>query len=163
MAAGAGGDMADVVRRIDGALENLAAELGLAGLSLDEEDQCLIAIDDKALLIQYFDDPELAVLHIDLGPIPETGMAEALRTLMIANTSWRETGGGALGLAPESGHAVLMARLDLEEVDAERFVDKVGDLVEAAQQWARRLRGMSVTQSGAVAGDSHHLNQPIRA
>jgi hypothetical protein len=103
------------------------------------------------------------VLHIDLGPIPDTGMAEALRTLMIANTSWRETGGGALGLAPESGHAVLMARLDLEEVDAERFVDKVGDLVEAAQQWARRLRGMSVAQSGSVAGDSHHLSQPIRA
>jgi hypothetical protein len=56
-----------------------------------------------------------------------------------------------------------MARLDLEEVDAERFVDKVGDLIEAAQQWARRLRGMSVAQSGTVAGDSHHLNQPIRA
>jgi hypothetical protein len=39
----------------------------------------------------------------------------------------------------------------------------VGDLVEVAQQWARRLRGMSVAQSGAVTGDSHHLNQPIRA
>jgi hypothetical protein len=56
-----------------------------------------------------------------------------------------------------------MARLDLEEVDAERFVDKVGDLVEAAQQWARRLRGMSTTRAGSMAGDSHHLRQPIRA
>jgi hypothetical protein len=48
-------------------------------------------------------------------------------------------------------------------LSVQRFVDKVGDLVEAAQRWARRLRGMGVAQSGVVAGDSHHLNQPIRA
>jgi hypothetical protein len=155
--------MADGTRRIDEALENLAVELGLAGLALDDEDQCLIEIDDQVLLIQHFDEPELAVLHIDLGPIPESAELEVLRTLMVANTSWRETGGGALGLAPDSGHAVLMARLDLAEVNAERFVDRVGDLVQAAGQWARRIRGSAAAQARHMQDDGHLLGQPIRA
>lgn len=148
--------MADVQRRIDAALAALAAELELEGLVLDEDDQCLLEIDDQALLMQHFaeGEAEAVVLYVDLGPLAPRAERAAMRALLVANTSWRETGGGALGLAPDSGHATLMSRLDLAGIDPDGFVDRVGDLVEAAAAWRARLAEIAAADGGGEGADA---------
>jgi hypothetical protein len=129
-----GGAMSGEGRRIDRALAALAADLEIKPLRLDEDNQCLLAVGDQGLLIQYFEDSEAVVLCIDLGVVSDDAANAVLRRLMIVNTSWRDTGGGTLGFEPESGRVVLMSRIALDEISAERFVERVGDLVEAGKR-----------------------------
>jgi hypothetical protein len=145
--------MAEQARRIDEVLAGLAEELGLERLALDEDDQCLVDVDGQIVLMQYISEAEIVVMQIDLGPISGRAELAVLRALMTANTSWRESGGGAFGLAPEAVHAVLTARLDLAELTADSFTDRVGDLADAAARWSAHIAALTASIEAAAPED----------
>ncbi|WP_142849300.1 CesT family type III secretion system chaperone [Telmatospirillum sp. J64-1] len=81
------------------------------------------------------DGTEEVLVYSDLGAIPQEKAGEIHRNLLEANLLWAGTGGGTLGLHPDTGSAVLAYRLPVEGVTGEALAAVISQFARVSQFW----------------------------
>jgi hypothetical protein len=127
------------VQHVEQVLQELAAEAGLASLSLDESDRASLLLDQIRVTFAYSAEPmELLWIWVDLGEIPTEGAAAPECLLRLGLMTWAasvmtigldEQGRRALGFTP-----IAVAMLDLA-----RLKEALTRLLAAARPIRERL------------------------
>lgn len=117
--------------------------LGLPNTAFDDEDRLVLTLDGATLHVQLIDtaDAVLLVLGADLGAVAAESARDTYAQLLAANLAWRSVGGGSLALDAESGHALLVLRLDGWPCAPEALGQRLYAFIDAAERWAAVLRG----------------------
>jgi Tir chaperone protein (CesT) family len=140
--------------RLNALLKDFAALVGADGIEADESGVCTLAVEER-LLINFVINPRNDTLMVwsVVGELPEGGHAETLAQLMRANLFWSGTGGGTLGLMPDSDDVVLAERHPLDELNAEGLRDITERMIEFGERFMAIL-------IGTTSDDSEHAPLP---
>lgn len=136
--------------------------VGIEGLALDDEGECALQAGDLTVHFKHFDDVDVLLAYVDLGPVPEDLELEISRLLLGGNLSWRETAGGSLGVHSELRRAGLIVRLDLLDLTAPELQERFRDVVESGQQWLERLDALRGEPAAAAEDLDPRMLSPIR-
>ena len=116
------------------------ASIGVEGLALDEQQSCILAIDDVLITMQWKQDSEVLLVYAPVGTIDNNvGDNRQLLQLLEANCLGMGTGGLTLGVQPEFGAIVLSGQFftqNLNPVALERFIEFFASM---ADEWSKRL------------------------
>jgi hypothetical protein len=128
-------------------LRALGEELGIE-LVPDEQGIYELLIDDRLpVLFQPTDDEATLVISAGLGEIPPEAMAEGCRRLLERNLGSLAATGTGVGLSPESGNVMLMARLALAGLDAAGLAEVLEGFVMLADDWRDVLEGLDTAEA----------------
>lgn len=128
----------------------LGRAVGIDDLELDEEGAAVIEVDDLVVDLQGYEDAEVLLAAIDLGPLPQGVEHAAMRLLLHGNFSWRETGGGVLALSPDQDRIILLARYETELMSSDELEERIDALALAAADWRGRLAGIKADAGAAT-------------
>lgn len=140
------------------AFERVVREL-CAEVGVDEADQVVatseILIDGLAVQFMPSDeDGEGMVVFADLGIPDEVRRPEVHRMLLEGNLMWNATGGGVLGVHPQTGAVGLSAGVRLDGIDGRALSEIVARFVTVAEYWVgivhAPLDGGAAGTSGAA-------------
>jgi hypothetical protein len=132
-------------------LRALGEELGI-DLVPDEQGIYELLIDDRLpVLFQPTDDAATLVISAGLGEIPPEAMAEGCRRLLERNLGSLASTGTGVGLSPESGNVMLMARLALAGLDAAGLAQVLEGFVLLADDWRGVLEGLDTDEAEGEA------------
>ena len=147
----------DLRENVNAVLSRFGDGIGLQRLGLDENNNCLLSIDDSITVnIQLDDDGDKLILFTDLGRLSEANRLEICEALLEANLFWGGTDGATVGLERSEGLLFLCdktepAKLTLETFEAllERFINTAEDLTglvrdlreSASQGFSRPMPG----------------------
>lgn len=122
-------------------LAAIARALGHDASLFDEQGQATLRIDGTTLVLQVFAEAGIQVLVVaaELGTVAPEARARVYATMLAANVSWRDVGGGVLALDESSQHALLMLRLEVTALDDAALAQRLYAYTDAALGWAARL------------------------
>ena len=110
-----------------------ADEAGLVSLTVDE---------DYALNLQFVEASGKIFCFAPVCELPAEAGVEAYRALLAANLFGVEGAGGTFSLERESNTVVYSLLVDLTpELEAERFVRTLEQVLELVKMWAEKLLG----------------------
>ena len=73
--------------------------MGLPGLSLDENNHCVLLFDDKVVLnMELNEEKELLIIYSYLGEVPFEGRENIFESLLESNLFWKDTQGATIGI-----------------------------------------------------------------
>jgi hypothetical protein len=123
------------------ALKSLATALGLAELEFDDNNECVITLDERVVVAMALDlDTQSIVLSIPLGYLPQNAQRESLMFRLLAgNHYWALTEGGTLGVDESTDLINLTYLAPLPLAEPAQFVIIVGRLVSAANYWLDKI------------------------
>ncbi len=122
-------------------LTAIARALGHEASLFDEQGQATLRIEGTTLVLQGFEEAGVQVLVVaaELGTVAPEARARVYATMLAANVSWRDVGGGALALDESTHNALLMLRLDVTTLDDQALAQRLYAYTDAALNWAARL------------------------
>lgn len=145
-------------------LGELGEVIGIGRLELDEGDGCALAFDERLVLnIAWEEETGLAALYVELGGIRDEQRPALHAAMLAANFAGRDTGGGALGIDPRSGAAVLVRRVDPRGLTAGELEHLLERLVGAAAAWMTRLAEPPPPAEEAQVGPETMFQGGLRA
>lgn len=118
----------------------LAAAIGLPGLTFREDGTLVLQIGDDLLLFLGVEGSGDALTI--LAPLPDSAgpkPPDLLERMLAANFMWRETGGATLAVDGQGGPVTVMRRLPLQGLAFPAFRAAMEDLVTTAQAWKHRV------------------------
>lgn len=134
----------DLKKEVNSLLNKLGASLGLDGLSLDENNHCILLFDDKVILNLELDEVnELLVVYSYIGEVPFEGRENIFEALLESNFFWRNTQGATLGIDKHTQTVVLAYPMELPLKNKNIFEERLAVFVDVTEQWIDRLEGMS--------------------
>ena len=126
-------------------IENLASELALPDLALNDENVARLIVGEELIIdLEYVPEQERIQVYSELGP-PAAG-EEPLRELLGANLYGRATGGMTLALDDEENEVVLCTAFDLETIDMPRCLAVLETYAKVASFWIERLAGIDADE-----------------
>lgn len=133
-------------------LTAIARVLGHEASLFDEQGQATLRIDGTPLALQLFAEAGVQVLVVaaELGAVAPEARARVYATMLAANVSWRDVGGGALALDESTHNALLMLRLEVTTLDDQALAQRLYAYTDAALNWTARL-GLRPGSGAAVA------------
>lgn len=138
------------IETFHGLLRGLGTDLDLAEILAEDGLSCSFLFDgDLAVNIGYIADSDSLLIFSSLGAI-ETGREADIHAEMLkANYLFADTGGGSLGIEPDSGGAALSYRRALEGLDQDMFENLVAQFAEAGTAWMERIKELGSRNSAA--------------
>ena len=129
---------------IRGKANELVANLGrlirIDGLAFDQEDSCVILLDDKILFVlELAEDLNGVVFSVILGNLPIEGRETMLYELMSANFYWSRTGGATIGVDDETDIVTLCYLLTFPLKDDSDFEVTFEKLANISEYWIDKL------------------------
>ena len=124
----------DFSKYVNELLESTGKSLGLPGLSLDENNHCVLLFDDKELLIIYS----------YLGEVPFEGRENIFESLLESNLFWKDTQGATIGIDRQTQTVVLAFPMELPLKRKEIFEDRLALFVELTESWIKKLEKLSI-------------------
>lgn len=123
-------------------VKQLAVELGLAELPIDEEYGTQLVIDGTHVInIRLNTFSGAIVLFANIGSLDENRKTELFRRALEANYFWRGTLGATIGFSGEENQFLLARELPLDRLDVaallpvlEAFVNATESLADALQR-----------------------------
>jgi Tir chaperone protein (CesT) family len=120
-------------------LQELAAEAGLASLSLDASDRASLLFDDIPVTFAYTAEPmELLWIWVDLGEIPADGAAAPECLLRLGLMSWAASV-MTIGLDEQGRRALGFTSIAVAMLDLARLKEVLARLLAAARPIRERL------------------------
>lgn len=130
---------------IDELLINLARQLEMDDLRLDDGNHCILKIEDGPdLHLEYFDDEDLVVLAAALEPVAEALRPAAYRMLLKANFMWQGTAGATLALNPDSDAVIVQHKLVAANIGSESFMGVIDGFDGLCRLCREELDGLSL-------------------
>ena len=116
--------------------------VGIADLALDDDNYCMLRLDDTlSLSIEFFAAGEQVIFTARVGTLPREQRNALLQAIAEANFHWAGTGGGTLSLNPQDDSVYLQFREASTQMDQQRFENLLQALVHNTERWAARLAG----------------------
>ena len=126
----------------DAVLAHLAEALQLEKLSFDDNQECVVTIDEKYVALMYLDaqDTRSIIINIPLGYLPKNSQREPLLLkLMSGNYCWSLTEGGTLGVDQSTNQISLCYLVPLPLPDAADIVGIMQKLVAVSNYWMGKI------------------------
>jgi len=121
-------------------MKELASELGLGEIELEEDGGGRITIDDDlAIDLEGAEDGFGFSISATVGSIPGEGREAVFRELLEANLQGHGTGGAALALDSTLNEIVLCRSIPQDDLRFEVFDQELVTFVEALRMWRERL------------------------
>ena len=125
----------------DLSITELGNQLGVPGLSLDENGICTISFERTwSLTITHDTELGLVIFHTDLGAIPQSDLLSVQSLLLEANVLWCGTGGATFGVVPGSRRVILSFQERSEQIDTDTLLGVVESFQALAQFWMSAIR-----------------------
>lgn len=119
---------------------NLGKIIQVEGLVFDEEDSCVILIDNKILFILELNEESNSIIfNIILGNLPIVGRQEVLYELLSANFYWNRTEGGTIGIDEQTDIVTMCYVMEMNLENDEEFEVIFEKLANASEYWIDRL------------------------
>lgn len=125
--------------RFTNLLTRFAQHLNLPPESLLQTGE--IVIDKTTVTLFYEGDEERGdiVFYSILGMPSSHAVPFIYRTLLEANMLWAGTGGGTLGLLPQTGAITLCGRINIEEITSDSLTVLLENFVDTAEFWSHYI------------------------
>lgn len=128
-------------------LGELAVQLKLPGLQLDNTGSCAIDFDsDVHLDLHYEDQPQVLCLATPVTLLSDADKAQIIPALLRANLDTRALDEAHFALRP-NGDVCLCKTLNLENLNVVRLMSEMARLVTACRRWRQRLVEQSLVIS----------------
>lgn len=135
----------DLHAYVNDLLEAIGVSLELPGLSLDENDHCVLLFDDKVVLnIELNEEKELLIIYSYLGEVPFAGREIIFETLLESNLFWKDTQGATIGIDKQTQTVVLAFPMELPLKRKEIFEERLALFVEVTESWIKKLEKLSI-------------------
>lgn len=130
-------------------LDQLAKELQLENLSLDEKNRCYLMFDDTMLVeIELKPEDNTFILKGNLGDISEAKIKQIYPRLLEANLLWKETNGATLGLQQYSKNVLLVQTVPVASCDYALFNKSLEFFVNTFEYWIKFLKELQSKSGG---------------
>lgn len=130
-------------------IEKLGKEIGIEGLSLDEDGFCCLAFDEKITVnIQYEESENNVIFFAEVGIVSPKEQAETFPLLLEANLLTIGTQGATLGAERETGSVLLSLRVPVSTLDYAAFHKSLETFVNTAEIWIDRLEKGPAVEKG---------------
>jgi hypothetical protein len=140
-------------------LQSFGKDIGLEGMTLDEEGYLALQTEAGTSVHCQVEDGRLMLLA-SLGRLP-TGekSAPAMKSLLAANALWEGTRGATLSIEPTSDEVLLAQRWTLAELEKTGIQSALETFLAVITHWTGFLRVGDATPSSAEGGivDTHNL------
>lgn len=144
-------------RHIDLLIAELAAELGLPGMRLDESGCVVISAENGLeIVLNYMDEDELLILYTDLGRIPESRREDLYAALLKGNFGWQTAHGTTLSTTPGGRRAVLQSQVPRAQLNLPALSAGLDHFFQWASLWQTML-----SDDEAVAGEMALVQAPV--
>ena len=120
-------------------MAGVGSAAGIDDLTVDDSGFCAVEIDGMLCNLQYIFDTHGVYFFGELGEIPENLLGKLAPDFLAANLFGLETGGGSLALEPESRQLIFGHSISLENMDAIRFEQILGNCVNYMEHWKKEL------------------------
>lgn len=119
---------------------NLGKIIQVEGLVFDEEDNCIVLLDNKILFILELDEESKTILfNIVLGNLPIVERQNVLYELLSANFYWNKTEGGTIGIDEQTDIVTMCYVMKLPLKSDSEFEVIFEKLANASEYWIDRL------------------------
>ena len=143
----------DLHAYVNDLLEAIGVSLELPGLSLDENNHCVLLFDDKVVLnIELNEEKELLIIYSYLGEVPFEGREIIFETLLESNLFWKDTQGATIGIDKQTQTVVLAFPMELPLKRKEIFEERLALFVEVTESWIKKLEKLS-TDAELIANE----------
>jgi len=144
-------------RHIDLLIAELATELGLPGMRLDESGSVAIATENGLkIVLNYVDEDDLLILYTDLGRIPDSRREEFYAALLKGNFGWQTTRGTTLSTMPGGRRAVLQSQVPRAQLN----LPTLSACLDHFFQWASLWQAI-LSDAETVADDAVPVETPV--
>ena len=124
---------------LESALAELAQNLGIGELQLDDDGGCLLGIDDDHLVeIESATDQPGFFLTATVGPAPRLGREAVFAELLQANLLGQGSGRACLALDGDLDEIVLCRYVDREDIDSETLAQELEAFLALLEAWKAR-------------------------
>jgi|SRR5690554_2369654 len=121
-------------------LRRLGEAIGVASLEADDDNYCLLTVDDeREISIEFDAERDALILSIGCGTLRQPASVETLTELLAANYHWIGSGGGTLSLYGQ-GEVALQISVPVAQLEVEQLKDLLEALVHNAEFWCERLQ-----------------------
>lgn len=125
-------------------LDGLGKALNLPGLSLDDNNHCILLFDEKIVLnIDLDEEGSKLVTYAYIGEVPLDCREKVLEKALEGNFFWNETDGGTLGIDKQSQSLVLAKSFDLPLKEPELFEEILAGFVEVVEKWIIKIETLA--------------------
>ena len=129
----------------------LGAKLGI-GLEFDDGDVCSFEADGMIVTIHNLREIDTIAITGDLGEPPPWNLESLYRSMLEANSLFRDTFGATISFNPESGRFVLCRALPCKALDGESFFAAAERFVSTLEVWTRLVRDYRGGTDGTDVG-----------
>ena len=128
-------------------VRDLGAAYDIEGLSLDENGDCSLLVDQKTDIFFHFDEVnQRVIIESIVGELPSENQESILISLMRGNRLGVETLGGTLSLSPKN-QILFLRELPHKKLNLSILERAIDMHITATLDWKERLEGNSDTET----------------
>jgi len=132
-------------------IADLARELDLPELALDEQDYVCVQIEDGVVVnIDYFEEGDVLSLYTTVGEAPAEQRRPILQRMLESNFAWQGTAGATLCLDPSEELALLTGSMPLGDMDLPALKQLLADFCQLAWMWSERLQQLAADAPASI-------------
>lgn len=129
-------------------LSSFGKRIGIPELCLDEQNQCMLQVNDVVFNLQWTEKTETLLLYAPVGKLDKNCHAEVYRRLLAANCLGAETDGFQLGLEDSLDILMLSGQFTLPAINDNQLEGCIRALVAAASKWTNKVARLTSAQQG---------------
>lgn len=147
---------------IDFLITDYGNYIGLEGLAFDDDQQIVLEIDGRDLIIEYAGEGSGILFQSIVHSQGDEAFPEAIHEIInVLNANTFRTGGGIVFLAAETGHILWMDRLNTENLTMEMFNEAVKAAADHSSTWTRLIAAALSPEEGQEPA-AQEINPMIR-
>ncbi|NIZ02152.1 type III secretion system chaperone [Thalassospira lucentensis] len=132
----------------------LGQQLGMAELALDENNHCILNIDDgNDIHLEYLESEDLLLLVSALPPAAEKHQAKIYDILLKGNYLWQDTYGATLAIHPETDAIIIEHKMRIDAIEPGSLQDHIAGLDTLVRAWEERI-GEVVAEQDTPSSDT---------
>lgn len=125
-------------------------------LKLTDENQCILTLDEKIIVMIYLDETtSTLILTVPITKLPQDVSRGAIMLeLLRANYCWNLTQGGTLGIDRTTDLICLNYMVDLPLAEPAQMPQIISKLAAVSQHWMNVIADMSSDTEDAIPADA---------
>lgn len=128
------------IETFHGLLKGLGTDIDLSEILSEDGLSCAFAFDGGVTVnIGYIQDSDSLLVFSNLGAVEAGRQADIHAEMLKANYLFADTGGGSLGIEPESGDVALNYRRALDGLDQPQFEALIEQFAEVGAAWMDKI------------------------
>lgn len=153
----------DIREQAQQLISELGEALKLGNLSFDNQDECVVVLDERIVMVFQIDDETSSILiSTVLGQLEITtpNREELLFEMLAGNYFWQLTRGATLGIERDTGLLALSYVLELPLRESVELQTVVAKLANASDYWLQRIVEISGSGESPAPANQNPFSNP---